>query len=125
MNIKTEIEPGPVDTAKLILAAVVLIAGVAAFYYYEDQSILLRTLGILAALAVGIVIALQSAQGQALWRFMQSSRGELRKVVWPTRQETLQTTLTVFVFVLILGIFFWLLDMGLLWITRALTGQGS
>ena len=56
---------------------------------------------------------------------MQSSRGELRKVVWPTRQETLQTTLTVFVFVLILGIFFWLLDMGLLWITRALTGQGS
>ncbi len=125
MNIKTEIEPGPVDTAKLILAAVVLIAGVAAFYYYEDQSILLRTLGILVALAVGIVIALQSAQGQALWRFMQSSRGELRKVVWPTRQETLQTTLTVFVFVLILGIFFWLLDMGLLWITRALTGQGS
>jgi len=125
MNSKADIEPGALDTVKLLLAAAVLIGGVAAFYYFEDQSILLRTVGVLAALGVGVLIGLQSAQGQALWRFMQSSRVELRKVVWPTRQETLQTTLTVFVFVLVLGIFFWLLDMGLLWITRWLTGQGT
>ncbi|RMF95248.1 MAG: preprotein translocase subunit SecE [Gammaproteobacteria bacterium] len=125
MNSKADIDPGALDTVKLLLAAAVLIGGVAAFYYFEDQSILLRTVGVLAALGVGVLIGLQSAQGQALWRFMQSSRVELRKVVWPTRQETLQTTLTVFVFVLVLGIFFWLLDMGLLWITRWLTGQGT
>ena len=79
----------------------------------------------LVALALGMVIAFQSVQGQTLWKFIQGSRVELRKVVWPTRQETLQTTLTVFVFVLILGIFFWLLDMGLLAITRFITGRGA
>jgi transcriptional antiterminator NusG len=80
--------------------------------------------GVLVALSIAAAIAFQSAQGQNFWRFAQSSRGELRKVIWPTRQETVQTTLTVFVFVLILGVFFWLLDMGLVSITRLLTGRG-
>lgn len=125
MSTKTELEPGPLDAVKLILAAAVLIGGVVAYYYFDDQSLLLRTAGVLVALALGLVIAFQSVQGQTLWKFIQGSRVELRKVVWPTRQETLQTTLTVFVFVLILGVFFWLLDMALLSITRLVTGQGS
>jgi preprotein translocase subunit SecE len=50
---------------------------------------------------------------------------ELRKVVWPTREETIQTTVTVLVFALIMGVFFWLLDMFLLYATRLLTGQGG
>ena len=53
---------------------------------------------------------------------MQGSRVELRKVVWPTREETLQTTLAVLVFALIMGVFFWLLDLSLLALTRRLTG---
>ena len=113
------------DTVKLLIAAAVLVAGIGAYYYYEDQSLLLRVAGVLVALALGVVIALQSTQGQALWQFIQGSRVELRKVVWPTRQEAFQTTLTVIVFTLIMGTFFWLLDLLLLWGTRVLTGQGT
>jgi preprotein translocase subunit SecE len=113
------------DTAKLALAAIVLVAGIVAYNFYEDESLLLRVAGILVALAIAVVIVFQTIQGQVLWRFIQGSRIELRKVIWPTRQETVQTTLTVMVFVLIMGIFFWGLDFFLLWITRLLTGQGS
>ena len=125
MSTKTETPAGPLDTVKLLIAAAVLVAGIGAYYYYEDQSLLLRVAGVLVALALGVVIALQSTQGQALWQFIQGSRVELRKVVWPTRQEAFQTTLTVIVFTLIMGTFFWLLDLLLLWGTRVLTGQGT
>ncbi|MAF84422.1 MAG: preprotein translocase subunit SecE [Chromatiales bacterium] len=125
MNTKVEATPGIADTAKLVLAAAVLISGIFAYYYFENESMLLRVAGLLVALAIGTVIAFQSLQGQLLWRFIQGSRNEIRKVIWPTRQETLQTTLTVLVFTLILGIFFWILDLILLWGTGLLTGQGG
>ena len=125
MNTKVESAPGVMDTIKLILAAAALVSGIFAYYYFENESILLRVGGLLVALAIGVVIAFQSLQGQILWRFIQSSRNELRKVIWPTRQETLQTTLTVLVFTLILGVFFWILDLILLWATGILTGQGG
>jgi preprotein translocase subunit SecE len=66
-----------------------------------------------------------SGVGGELWRFIQGSRIELRKVVWPNRQETGQTTLVIIFFVVIMGIFFWLLDMFLGWAARMLTGQGG
>jgi preprotein translocase subunit SecE len=125
MNTKAESTPGVADTAKLVLAAAVLVGGIAAYYYFENESILLRVAGLLVALVIGAVIAFQSLQGQTLWLFIQSSRTEIRKVIWPTRQETLQTTLTVLVFTLILGVFFWILDLILLWGTGLLTGQGG
>jgi preprotein translocase subunit SecE len=125
MNTKAESTPGVADTAKLVLAAAALVGGIAAYYYFENESILLRVAGLLVALAIGSVIAFQSLQGQMLWRFIQNSRNEIRKVIWPTRQETMQTTLTVLVFTLILGVFFWILDLILLWGTGLLTGQGG
>jgi preprotein translocase subunit SecE len=125
MNTKTDSSPGFLDTVKLALAAAVLIGGIVAYYYFEDESLLLRVAGVLVGFAVGAVIAFQSAQGQALWIFIQGSRTEIRKVVWPTRQETLQTTLTVMVFALFMGVFFWILDLFLLWGTRLVTGQGG
>ncbi len=125
MNTKIDSSPGLLDTVKLVLAAAVLLGGIAAYYVYENESLLLRVAGVLVAFAVGAVIAFQSAQGQALWTFIQGSRIEIRKVVWPTRQETLQTTLTVMVFALLLGIFFWILDLVLLWGTRLVLGQGG
>jgi preprotein translocase subunit SecE len=125
MNTKADSGPGLLDTAKLILAAAVLLGGITAYYVYENESLLLRVAGVLVSFAIGAVIAFQSAQGQALWDFIQGSRGELRKVIWPTRQETLQTTLTVLVFTLLLGVFFWMLDLFLLWGTRIVTGQGG
>jgi preprotein translocase subunit SecE len=112
------------DIAKLVASAAILVGGIAAFYLLVDVPLAARWLIVLGALAAGIVVALQSAQGREFWRFVQGSRVELRKVVWPTRQETLQTTLVVVVAIFVLGIFFWLLDMALGAITRALTGQG-
>ena len=125
MTTQVQTGPGPLDTVKLLLAALVLLGGIVAYYYFEDESILLRAAGVLIGLALGVVIAMQSVQGQALWRFIQGARVELVQVIWPTRQEAMQTTLTVFVFVLILGIFFWGLDFFLLWGSRTLTGRGG
>jgi preprotein translocase subunit SecE len=113
------------DIAKLVASAAILVGGIAAFYVLVDVPLAARWLIVFGALAAGIVIALQSAQGREFWRFVQGSRVELRKVVWPTRQETLQTTMVVVVAIFALGIFFWLLDMLLGAVTRALTGQGG
>src|SRR5690606_24343909 len=110
MDTKVEREPTFLDTAKLIAALAILLGGIGAYYYYPDASILLRAIGVLVAAGVAAWVALQSAQGQSLWRFIQASRVELRKVVWPTREETLQTTAAVLIFSVIMGVFFWLLD---------------
>jgi preprotein translocase subunit SecE len=113
------------DIAKLVASAAILVGGIAAFYLLVEVPLAARWLIVLGALAAGIVVALQSAQGREFWQFVQGSRIELRKVVWPTRQETLQTTMVVVVAIIVLGMFFWLLDMLLGAITRALTGQGG
>jgi preprotein translocase subunit SecE len=85
----------------------------------------LRVAGVIFSLAVAISVFMTSDVGRELWRFIQGSRIELRKVVWPNRQETVQTTLVIIFFVIVMGIFFWLLDMFLMWATRLLTGQGG
>jgi preprotein translocase subunit SecE len=125
MSEHAETGSSALDTAKLIAAVAILVGGIAAFYMLGTLPIALRWVIVLAALGAGIAVALQSSQGRAFWQFVQGSRVELRKVVWPTGQETGQTTLVVVVAVLIMGIFFWLLDMGLGAVTRALTGQGG
>ncbi len=124
MNAKVEIEASGMDTLKLAVAVLLLIGGIAGFYYFEDKSLLLRVLGLLAVAAVSVAIALQAEIGRRVWRFAVDARAEVRKVVWPTRQETLQTTLVVFGMVLVMSIVLWLVDMLLMAIVRALTGQG-
>jgi len=125
METKIEEQPTIVDTAKLVLAVVVVLVGLVGYYYFADSSALLRVLGILVALAVAAVVALTSLQGRQLWKFIQGARVELNKVVWPTREEAIQTTLVVLVVALFGGVFFWLLDLFLLWLTTRITGQGS
>ncbi len=122
MNAHTETsQSGMLDVLKLLIAAFVLVGGLYGFYYYQGQIQLpLRVLMVLGGLAVGIAIALTSAQGLRLRAFVQGSRIEIRKVVWPTKQETTQTAIAVFVFTLIMALFFWGLDSLLLWITRSL-----
>ena len=114
--------PSALDTAKLVAALAILVGGIAGFYVLDTYPLAVRWVIVLLALAGGLFVALQSMQGRAFWQFVQGSRVELRKVVWPTRQESLQTTLVVFVAILVMGLFFWLLDMLLGYVTRVLTG---
>jgi preprotein translocase subunit SecE len=125
MDTKVEDQPTVVDTAKLGFAIVVVLAGLVGYYYFADAPGLLRAFGVVVALAVAAAIAFTSLQGRTLWKFIQGARVELHKVVWPTREETIQTTLVVLVVALLGGVFFWLLDLLLLWLTTRITGQGS
>ena len=116
-------QSGGLDTIKLLLAAAALVGGLYAYYYYEAEiAQAIRVLMVLGGTVAGIGIAMTSVQGQRLWHFIQGSRVEIRKVIWPTRQETTQTAIAVFVFTLVMMLFFWILDSGLLWLTRTLVG---
>jgi preprotein translocase subunit SecE len=105
-----------VDWAKLAFALLVLAAGVFAFYWFKDISWAVRTVGLVAAGGIAILIGAFTAQGRQLKHFLSESHFELRKVVWPTRQETLQTTLVIMVVVIILSIVLWLVDLLLGWV---------
>ena len=124
MNAQAETsESGVLDILKLLIAAGALVGGLYAYYYYEPTiAQAIRVLMVLGGAVAGIGIAMTSTQGQRLWHFIQGSRVEIRKVVWPTKQETMQTAIAVFVFTLVMMLFFWVLDSGLLWLTRSLVG---
>jgi preprotein translocase subunit SecE len=124
MNAQAETnQSGVLDTIKLLIAAVALVGGLYAYYYYEPNfAQAVRVLMVLGGAVAGIGIAMTSTQGRRLWHFIQGSRVEIRKVVWPTKQETTQTAIAVFVFTLVMMLFFWALDSGLLWLTKTLVG---
>jgi preprotein translocase subunit SecE len=113
------------DILKLGLAIIIALAGIVGFYMFVDQSVLLRTIGLLICVAISAFIALQTDQGRSLWIFFQDAQVEVRKVVWPTRQETAQTTMIVILVVIIVAIILWLLDMFLGWGVRNLLGRGG
>ena len=125
MDSKADTEPTALDTAKLALAIAILIGGVVGYYYYAELPAVVRVLFVLGAMGVGSWVALQSAQGQTFWRFVQSSRVELRKVVWPTREETIQTTIAVLIFAAIMATFFLLLDLTLQTFMQWIMNQGG
>jgi preprotein translocase subunit SecE len=122
MVAKTEEVTNRFDTFKLLIAIVILLLGIVGFYYYEAESQLYRVLGVVFAAGVAVAIAATTAQGQGLIGFARDSRMEVRKVVWPNRQETVQTTFMVIVAVIIIGIFLWLIDMLLAEVIQLLTG---
>jgi preprotein translocase subunit SecE len=123
-DIKTQ-DAGTADKAKLTIAILIAIAGVVGYYVLVNQATWLRWLAVVGSLVLAAVVVAFSRYGTEFRRFVELSRIELRKVVWPTRQETLQTTVVVFVFVAIAGLFFWALDWVLAMATKFLTGQGS
>jgi len=111
MVTNTEAQGSMLDTVKLLLALLVLLVGIAGFYYFSEESLLYRVLGLLAMVGVAIGISVTTAKGRSLISFLGLSRVEVRKMVWPTRAETMQTTLMVFILVVILAIFLWFVDM--------------
>ena len=101
-----------------------LAGGIYGFYYFEAQPAYIRLLGLLAVVAAAVFVAVQTNKGRNIWRFSTDARTEVRKVVWPTRQETLQTLLIIGIAVLLTALFLWAVDSLLFMLVRYATGQG-
>lgn len=112
------------DTALLWLAIVVLCGSIFGYYWYAASvTDVIRVIGMLAGVVVAVLIALQTAIGKTAWSYIRGSRAEMRRVVWPTRRETVQTTMMVIVVVLILAIFIWAMDIVLAWGVQVIAGR--
>jgi len=121
MNTQAAEASSGLDMLKYVLSLVLISAGVVAFYQFSDISQLYRVLGIVAVVVVALAIMMTTVVGHRSWVFAQEARLEVRKVVWPSRSETMQTTLMVFAMVIIVGFILWLLDMFLFWAITSLT----
>jgi len=109
------------DKIKLLVAVLLVIAGVAGFYFFADAPTVVRVLSVIG----GVVLAGLSAPGKRFYRFALDSRDEAKKVVWPTRKETVQMTGVVMAFVVVMALFLWAVDGILLWLVKLAMGQGS
>ena len=122
MTGKTEADSTVLDTVKLGLAVLILLSGLVGYYYFAEHSNLYRVIGVLVAAGVAIAVFGSTLRGQNLLGYLKNSRTEVRKMVWPTRQEALQTTLIVVVLVMLIAIFLWLIDMFLGWAVKFVIG---
>jgi len=113
------------EKIKLVLALLLVAAGVAGFYLLADHAMVLRILAVLAGVAVAVLVLWTSATGQAAFGFAGEAVAEARRVVWPTRKETIQTTAIVVVLVVIVAIFLAVIDAGFLWVVQKLLGRGA
>ena len=104
------------DKIKFVLALVLLAAGIAGFYFLSEQAMILRVLVVLAGVAAAAAVAWKTEPGQRFFVFARESVAEAKKVVWPSRKETVQTTAAVFAFVLLMSVFLYLTDKGLEWL---------
>ena len=116
MSTNAESSQSATDWFKWIIVTAVVVGGVVGNWYYQDQSLLYRVLGVLALAAVAALVSFQTSQGKALWTLVKESRIEIRRVVWPNRQETTQTTFIVVMLVLVFSMILWGLDSLLSWI---------
>ncbi len=111
------------DTVKLVLAIGLLLSGIAGFYYFASYALVYRVLGILAVFGAAVGLVFATAIGRKAWGFITESKMEVRKVIWPTRQETMQATMLVVAVVFGVGLILWLMDTILFWAVGLLTGQ--
>lgn len=125
MNNKINDTGQKLDKVKWCIAILLLIAGFVANYYFITQPLALRIAGWIILLCIIFFIILQTAQGRAFWAFAKESRAELQRVVWPNRKETIQTTIVVFVMVIVLALILWGVDSILLWLISWFTGRGG
>jgi len=119
MNAKTD-QNNYADQLKLGFSIVLIAAGILGFYYFDGLSSLFKVVGLIVLVGVAISVAWNTEKGRETVTFLREAQIEVRKVVWPTRQETLQTTFFVLVVVLIFAILLWLLDLLLSSIVNAL-----
>ncbi len=98
------------DKLKFVVALLLLVAGIAGFYLLSEQPLILRVLSVLAGLGAGAAVAWFTEPGQRFYAFGQEAVAEAKKVVWPNKKETMQTTGIVFAFVLVMAITLWVTD---------------
>lgn len=113
------------DKIKLGLAVLLVVAGIAGFYLLKDNAAILRVASVLAGLVAAALVAWTTAPGREFFVFAQESVAETKKVVWPSRKETVQTTGMVLAFVLVMAIFLWIVDALLVWGVKFLMGPGA
>ncbi len=113
------------DKIKLLIAALLVALGVAGFYVFVDSPTIVRVLSVIAGLVLGGVVAGLSEPGRRFFRFALEARDEARKVVWPTRKETVQMTGVVVMFVVAMALFLWLVDSTLLWLVKLAMGRSD
>lgn len=124
MNSKVEAENTRYDGLKWLVVVALIVIGVGGNMYFANQSLLYRFVVLLALAALAIFVALQTAKGLEFWKLAKEARTEIRKVVWPTRQETTQTTLIVVGFVLLMALILWGLDTLVGWAASRILGLG-
>ena len=113
------------DKIKIAVAVLLLIAGIAAFYYLSESAMIIRVAAVIGGAVAGAAVFGTSAPGRSFVIYARESIDEAKRVVWPTRKETLQTTGVVFAFVVVMAVFLWLVDAGLLWAVRLLMGRSD
>jgi preprotein translocase subunit SecE len=114
------------ERIKWVVAALIAVGGMFAFYALVDrQPLVVRILALAAAFGAAAAVMWFTEAGRSFVAFTRESWEEAKRVVWPTRKETLQTTGVVFIFVFTMALFLWMVDTGLLWITQKLLGTGG
>jgi preprotein translocase subunit SecE len=104
------------DKLKFVAALLLVVAGIAGFYILSEQALVFRVLSVLLGLAAGVAVAWFTEPGQQFVVLARESVVEAKKVVWPTRKETMQTTGIVFAFVLAMAVMLWITDKSLEWV---------
>ena len=123
MNASTENQPsGSLDSVKWGVVFLLLAGAVWGNYAFGEESVLIRAVAVVVAIAVAGLVALQTEKGRTALAFAKESRTEIRKVVWPTRQEAIQTTGIVLVATLFMSLLLWGLDSILFWLVGLITG---
>jgi preprotein translocase subunit SecE len=125
MNTQAEAQTPVFDIVKQVFSVLLVIAGIAAFYYFSEVSVLYRVIGLLVLAIIVIGLLLTTNLGRNTLSFFLESKQEVRKIVWPSREETTRTTMLVFAMVFTVGLILWVLDMALFWGVQHLTGQGG
>ncbi len=113
------------DTVKLLLSIAILIGSLVGYYTFQDVHGVVRVLGVVVGIGLALFTLYQTTMGRGWFLYVMHAKREVKQVVWPTRPETVQMTLIVFVVVILMGIFLWLIDMFFLWAVKLLTGQGG
>jgi preprotein translocase subunit SecE len=113
------------EKIKLVLALLLVAAGVAGFYWLAEHALVLRILAVLAGVVLAVAVLWTTRVGKESFEFAREAAAETRKVVWPSRKETVQTTVAVFVLVVVMAIFLWIVDVGFLWMVKTLMGRSA